>query len=251
MLKKERVEIIEELKRLKNRQNERKINVKKLQNELSLLNSDINKNDDEIMKNSLKLNELYNKKNLVNKINIALINKEIEERLVENEGYYESQNDKLLILGGFKNDKDRLNAVLKELINGQEKQIYCWICGCNNIDRSHIEKELEDFNKLIKNLQDKLDSIRKKIRINKEKILKNQELKKRKNSVSDIQKQIKPIFEYTMKLQIGKNVQAEKINWIKVKIPAIEAKIEQHVKEIQQKELELKILEDQIKNRIY
>ncbi|TKJ22448.1 MAG: hypothetical protein CEE43_06035 [Promethearchaeota archaeon Loki_b32] len=250
MLKKERMEIIKELKHLKNRQNESNKEVKKLQNEFSYMKSNINKNDDEIMKNSLKLNELYNKKNELKKINTSLINEEIEKRRVEIEALYESQSDKLLNLGGFKKDKDRLNAVLKELKKAQEKQTLCWICGSNNIGRDHIEKELEDLNKLINPLQDKLDSIRKKIRISKEQILKNQELKKRKNLILDIQKHIKPIFEYTAKLQMDKDIQEEKIERIIAEIPAIEANIESRGKRIQQKELELKVVEDKIKKML-
>ena len=93
----------------------------------------------------------------------------------------------------------------------QEKQTLCWICGSNNIGREHIEKELEDLNKLINPLQEKLNSISKNIKINKEQILKNQELKKRKNLIPDIQKHIKSIFEYTAKLQTDKDIQEEKI----------------------------------------
>ena len=45
-----------------------------------------------------------------------------------------------------------------------------------------------------------------------------------------------------------KDIQEEKINSIKAKIPAIEVNIESRVKKTQQKELELKSIEDQIKN---
>lgn len=144
------MEIIEELKHLKNRQNESNKEVKKLQNELSYIKSIINKNDDEIIKNSLKLNELYNKKNKLKNINTKLINEEIEKRRVENEALYESQKDTLLKLGGFKKDKERPVAVLKELESVKEKQTLCWICGNNNIGREHIQKELEDLNKLVR-----------------------------------------------------------------------------------------------------
>lgn len=249
ILNKGRMKIKEELNHLENRQNESNKEVKRLQNELTSIKSNFNKNDDEILKNSLKLNELYNKKNKLKNINTTLINEEIEKRRVENEALYESQNDKLLKLGGFKKDKDRLDAVLKKLKKAQEKQTFCWICGSNNITREHIEKELEDINKLINPLQDKLDSISKKIKISKEQILKNQEVKKRKNLIPDIQKHIKSIFEFTAKLQRDKDIQEEKINSIKAKIPAIEANIESLVKKIQQKELELKSTEDKIKNR--
>ena len=237
---------IEELKLLKTRQNESKIEVKKLQKELSYIKININKNDDEIMKNGQKLNELYNKKNKLKIINTNLINEEIEKRRVKNEVLYESQKDILIKLGGLKKDKERLNAVLKELKKTKEKEILCWICGNNRIDRMHIEKELEDLNKLINPLQDKLDSISKKIKRNNEQILKSQELKKRKNLIPDIQKHINSLGENTAKLQMDKDTQEEKIVRIKTKIPAIEANIESRANKILQKELELKIIEDKI-----
>lgn len=246
IMKKNRMKIIEELKLLKNRQNESKMEVKKLQKELSYIKININKNDDEIMKNSQKLNELYNKKNELKIINTNLINEEIEKRRVKIEVLYESQKDILIKLGGLKKDKERLDAVLKELKKTQEKEILCWICGNNSMDRMHIEKELEDLNKLINPLQDKLDSISKKIKRNKEQILKSQELKKRKNLIPDIQRHINSLGENTLKLQIDKDTQEEKINRIKAKIPAIEANIESRAKKILQKELELKCIEDKI-----
>lgn len=237
---------IEELKLLKNRQYDSKMKVKKLQKELSYLKININKNDDEIIRNSQKLNELYNKKNELKIIDTNLINEEIEKKRVKNEVLYESQKDILIKLGGFKKDKERFVVVLKELKKTQEKEILCWICGNNTIDRMYIEKELEDLNKLIYPLQNKFDSISKKIKRNREQILKSQELKKRKNLIPDIQKHINSIGENTAKLQMEKDTQEEKIIKIRTKIPAIEANIESRAKKILQKELELKIIEDKI-----
>jgi len=243
IMKKDR---IEELMLLKNRQNESKMKVKKLQKELSYIKININKNDDEIMKNSQKLSELYNKKNELKTININLINEEIEKIRVKNEVLYESQKDILIKLGGLKKDKERFDAVLKELKKTQEKEILCWICGNNSLDRMHIEKELEYLNKLINQLQDKLDPINKKIKRNKEQILKSQDLKNRKNLITDIQKHINSLGENTLKLQMDKDTQEEKIISIKTKIPSIEANIESRAKKILQKELELKIIKDKI-----
>jgi hypothetical protein len=116
---------IKELKLLKNRQNDSKMTVKKLHKKLSYLKINFNRNDDEIMRNSQKLNELYTEKNELMNININLINKEIEERRIKNEVLYESQKEILIKLGGFKKDRERLDAVLKEFRKIQEKEILC------------------------------------------------------------------------------------------------------------------------------
>jgi hypothetical protein len=108
----------------------------------------------------------------------------------------------------------------------------------------HIEKELENLNKLINPVQYKLDSISKKIMKNKKQILKNQELKKKKFLIPKLQKHINSIVEIPLKLQREKDIQEEKIIRIKTEIPALEANIESRAKKIQQKELELKINED-------
>ena len=235
---------IKELKLLKNRQNDSKMIVKKLHKELSYLKINFNRDDDEIMRNSQKLNELYTENSELKNININLINKEIEERRIKNEVLYESQKEILIKLGGLKKDKERLDAVLKELRKIQEKEILCWICGNNKVDRMHIENEFENLNKLINPVQYKLDSISKEIMRNKKQILKNQELKKKKFLIPKLQKHINSIGENTLKLQLEKDIQEERIIHIKTKIPALEANIESRSKKIQQKELELKINED-------
>ena len=245
-LKQQRMQIVEELKTSNNKLRESKKDLKELRNKLSNFESNLDKNNDIIANNGRKMGELVDEQKVLLKINVKSLNDQIENLRVDNENLYKSEKEELQNIGGFKSDQKRLDIVFRELTKTKKNETLCWTCGKSTISKEEVERELEEIKKKINPLQKKITTNERKIETNNEEILKKQKIKKKKNEIPLLEKQIQEYNEQTIKLQKEKNTLDEKIKRIKLNIPKFEGNIESRIKKIQLEEKKLNQVEDKL-----
>ena len=245
-LKQERIDAVENLKDLSNKQRDDRSKLKSLQNNLSEVDRNLNNNSEIIQRNSVKMGELVDGKKKLQKIDVKTLNDIIENLRVENENLYKSEKNELQKIGGFKNDKRRLELVLKELGKTKKVETLCWTCGKSTISKNEVNQELEIVEDKIKPLQEKINKIEHKIEKNNDDIIQKQKQKNLKSKINEIDKQIKEYDDKTLKLKREKDGLENEIKRINSQIPKYEANIKSKEVSIQQKEKSLKEIEKKL-----
>ena len=246
-LKKDRMILIEKLKKLKKRYTEDNTELKNLQKNISEKLKIIDNNNDDIEKNNVKLGESRDKKKKLETIDISFINEEIEKLRIENENLYKSQGAIKEELGGKRVKSKEYEDTLNKLIKKGIEETICWTCGQGNISKAEIERKVKEVNKEITPLIAKLDKINSDINSNNKEIIKYQEQKNDKDNIPKIKEEIEKLNVRIANLQADKDSLEGNIARIESKIPSLETSIYKYTNDIKREENKLKDLEDQIR----
>lgn len=246
-IKKDRMTLIEKLRKLKKRYSEDNTELKSLQKNKSEILKKIDNNNDDIEKNNLELGELRDKKKKFEKIDISILNEEIEKLRIENENLYKSQGTIKEELGGKRAKSKEYEDTLKKLIKKGIEETICWTCGQGNISKTKIERKVKEIADEITPLVAKLDNINGVINSNNKKILKYQEEKSEKDNIPKIKEEIAKRNARIANLQADKDSLESNTARIESKIPSLETSIDNYTNDIKREENKLKDLEDEIR----
>ena len=243
-LRTEYSKINEELNKLKKSQEKSRNQLKDSEKILSNVENSIEKNDTIIKNNSDKVDKLAAEKNELEKIDIQLINKTIQEILKENGDLRESRGKLDQKIKGLKMEIKELNNIHKELLKTSEEEVLCWTCKDGHISKTTFEKKFEEKKKEKEEAQKKWDTLNKKISENDVKHQNQQKDKEKKNRIPEIDKEREDLSREIGKLGAEKNKLEAQVKDLKGDIQMYLANIKSRIQIIQQKEKEFKSIEE-------
>jgi len=197
-----------------------------------------------IKNNSDKIDKLAAEKNELEKIDIQLINKTIQEILKENGDLRESRGKLDQKIKGLEMEIKELNNIHKELLKTSEEEVLCWTCKDGHISKTTFEKKFEEKKKEKEEAQKKWDTLNKKISENDVKHQNQQKDKEKKNRIPEIDKEREDLSREIGKLGAEKNKLEAQVKDLKGDIQMYLANIKSRIQKIQQKEKEFKSIEE-------